>query len=83
MKAQRAEVAGNVKAFLKTHRLFLTYSSLTLTLSPLPLTGGHGVSFAPSGNDNHRANWRPVGGLPENPQPDVNNQRQEAHELWR
>lgn len=56
----------------------------TLLLSlPFSLSGGHGVSFAPSGDDNHCANWRPVGRLPENPQPDDHHQCQEAHELWR
>lgn len=58
--------------------------SLTYTFPLLfPLSGGHGVSFAPSGDDNHRAHRRPVGRLPENTQPDVHHQRQEAHELWR
>lgn len=56
----------------------------TILLSlPFSLSGGHGVSFAPSGDDNHCANWRPVGRLPENPQPDDHHQCQEAHELWR
>lgn len=61
---------------------FLTHTN-TLSSHAFPLSGGNGVSFAPSSDDNHRAYWRPVGRLPENPQPDVHHQRQEAHELWR
>lgn len=58
--------------------------SVAHTLARLSLfSGGHGVSFTPSGDDNYRASWRPVGRLSENPQPDVHHQCQEAHELWR
>lgn len=66
------------KTTMRSSHIHTCLISLSFSLS-----GGHGVSFAPSGDDNHRANWRPVGRLPENPQPDDHHQCQEAHELWR
>lgn len=64
-------------------KCFRTKITICHWLPFFPLSGGHSVSVAPFGYDNHCAYWRPAGRLPENPQPDDHHQCQEADELRR
>lgn len=45
--------------------------------------GRHTVCPTPSGDDHHRAHWRPAGRLPTQQEHHDNYQCQENHELWR
>lgn len=73
----------NIPLWLVFNSYSLAHSYCPPSLHIFSMSGGHRVSFAPSGDDNYRAYRWPTGWLPEEPQPDVHHQRQKAHELWR